>query len=137
MGRHARPKDDDHDPKLDKGLERKSNRGLVWLFFSLGFIIVLLSSVAILFPGLIISIVDVNLFGEPFEIGTLGIPFIIVNVIVFTLISLHLKQRLPKIFTNISEKIFSFDLSKRNSFVILSIILTIYIATSANELSIN
>ena len=81
--------------------------------------------------------VDVNLFGDPFEIGTIGIPFIIVNVIVFSLIFLHLKQRLPKIFTIISEKIFSFDLSKRNSFIILGIILAIYIATSANELSTN
>ena len=137
MGKHSKSKDDDQDPKFDNDFKRKSNIGLVWLFFSLGFGIILLSSVAILFPGLIISMVDVNLFGDPFEIGTIGIPFIIVNVIVFSLIFLHLKQRLPKIFTNISEKIFSFDLSKRNSFIMLGIILAIYIAISANELSTN
>ena len=83
MGKHSKSKDDDQDPKFDNDFKRKSNIGLVWLFFSLGFGIILLSSVAILFPGLIISMVDVNLFGDPFEIGTIGIPFIIVNVIVF------------------------------------------------------
>ena len=140
MGKHSKSNRDDIDeqnPKSNKDFERKPNSTVVWFICSIGIFVVLLSSVSIVFPGLIISIVDVNLFGEPFEIGTMGIPFIIINIIVFSLILLHLKKRLPEIFTIISEKIFSFDLSKRNSFVILGIILTIYIATSANELSIN
>ena len=140
MGKHSKSKPDDSDkknPKLNENFKRNPNGLIVWVICSIGIFVVLLSSVSIVFPGLIISIVDVNLFGEPFEIGTMGIPFIIINIIVFSLILLHLKKRLPEIFTIISEKIFSFDLSKRNSFVILGIILTIYIAISANELSIN
>ena len=140
MGKHSKSKPDDSDkknPKLNENFKRNPNGLIVWFICAIGIFVVLLSSVSIVFPGLIISIVDVNLFGEPFEIGTMGIPFIIINIIVFSLILLHLKKRLPEIFTIISEKIFSFDLSKRNSFVILGIILTIYIATSANELSIN
>ena len=140
MGKHSKSKPDDSDkknPKLNENFKRNPNGLIVWFICAIGIFVVLLSSVSIVFPGLIISIVDVNLFGEPFEIGTMGIPFIIINIIVFSLIFLHLKKRLPEIFTIISEKIFSFDLSKRNSFVILGIILTIYIAISANELSIN
>ena len=140
MGKHSKSKPDDSDkknPKLNENFKRNPNGLIVWFICAIGIFVVLLSSVSIVFPGLIISIVDVNLFGEPFEIGTMGIPFIIINIIVFSLILLHLKKRLPEIFTIISEKIFSFDLSKRNSFVILGIILTIYIAISANELSIN
>ena len=140
MGKHSKSKPDDSDkknPKLNENFKRNPNGLIVWFICAIGIFVVLLSSVSIVFPGLIISIVDVNLFGEPFEIGTMGIPFIIINIIVFSLILLHLKKRLPEIFTIISEKIFSFDLSKRNSFVILGIILAIYIATSANELSIN
>ena len=140
MGKHSKSKPDDSDkknPKLNENFKRNPNGLIIWVICAIGIFVVLLSSVSIVFPGLIISIVDVNLFGEPFEIGTMGIPFIIINIIVFSLILLHLKKRLPEIFTIISEKIFSFDLSKRNSFVILGIILTIYIATSANELSIN
>ena len=140
MGKHSKSKPDDSDkknPKLNENFKRNPNGLIVWFICAIGIFVVLLSSVSIVFPGLIISIVDVNLFGEPFEIGTMGIPFIIINIIVFSLIFLHLKKRLPEIFTIISEKIFSFDLSKRNSFLVLGIILAIYVATSANELSIN
>ena len=140
MGKHSKSKPDDSDkknPKLNENFQRNPSSSIVWFICAIGIFVVLLSSVSIVFPGLIISIVDVNLFGEPFEIGTMGIPFIIVNIIVFSLILLHLKKRLPEIFTTISEKIFSFDLSKRNSFLVLGIILAIYVATSANELSTN
>lgn len=137
MGKHSRSnnKKEKYDSDFDSDVERASNNSIVLIIFSLGFIVVLLSSVSIVFPGLIISIIDVNLFGESFEIGTMGIPFIIVNVVVFSLIVLHLKHRLPDIFTIISEKIFSFDLSKKNSLIFLIIILAIYIASSASELS--
>ena len=94
------------DSNLDNQVEKNSNNLISLIVFSLGFIVVLLSSVSIVFPGLIISIVDVNPFGESFEIGVMGIPFIIVNVIVFSLILLYLKQRLPEIFTSISKKNF-------------------------------
>ena len=124
------------DSNLYNHVEKNSNNSISLIIFSLGFIVVLLSSVSIVFPGLVISIVDVNPFGESFEIGVMGIPFIIVNVIVFSLILLYLIQRLPGIFTSISEKIFSFDLSKKNSLVFLIIILGIYVASSANELTI-
>ena len=113
MGKHSKSKPDDSDkknPKLNENFKRNPNGLIVWVICSIGIFVVLLSSVSIVFPGLIISIVDVNLFGEPFEIGTMGIPFIIINIIVFSLILLHLKKRLPEIFTTISEKIFSFDL---------------------------
>jgi hypothetical protein len=124
------------DSNLYNHVEKNSKNSISLIIFSLGFIVVLLSSVSIVFPGLVISIVDVNPFGESFEIGAMGIPFIIVNVIVFSLILLYLKQRLPEIFTSISEKIFSFDLSKKNSLIFLIIILAIYVASSANELTI-
>jgi len=124
------------DSNLVNRVEKNSNNSISLIIFSVGFIVVLLSSVSVVFPGLVISIVDVNPFGESFEIGVMGIPFIIVNVIVFSLILLYLIQRLPGIFTSISEKIFSFDLSKKNSLVFLIIILGIYVASSANEVTI-
>ena len=124
------------DSNLVNRVEKNSNNSISLIIFSVGFIVVLLSSVSVVFPGLVISIVDVNPFGGSFEIGVMGIPFIIVNVIVFSLILLYLIQRLPGIFTSISEKIFSFDLSKKNSLVFLIIILAIYVASSANELTV-
>ena len=138
MGKHSgsNNKKEKHDLNLDSDVEKNCNNSIGLIIFSLGFIVILLSIVSVIFPGLIISIVDVNRFGESFEMGAIGTPFIIANVVVFSLIALHLKHRLPNIFTNISEKIFSFDLSQKNSLLFLIIILGIYIAASANELSI-
>ena len=137
MGKHpnSNNKKEKHNLDLDSDVEKNSNNSTGLIIFSLGFIVILLSIISIIFPGLIISIVDVNLFGESFEMGAIGIPFIITNVIIFSLIALHLKHRLPSIFTIISEKIFSFDLSKKNSLVFLIMILIIYVAISANELT--
>jgi len=140
MGKHSKSKsndnnDENQNPGFNNNFERELNTPIVWLVCSTGIFVVFLSLISVAFPGLIISLVDVNPFGEPFEIGAMGIPLIIVNVIVFSLIVLGLKHRLPNEFTDIIQKILSFDLSKKNSFIILIIILAIYIAASANELS--
>ena len=139
MGKHSKSKPDEIDeqnPKSDKGFERKSNSAIIWVICSIGIFVVSFSLISVVFPGLIISIVDTNLFGETFEIGTMGIPFLIVNVIIFSLIALGIKQRLPNAFTDVIQRILSFDISKRNSFLILIIILLIYVVVTVNELSI-
>ena len=141
MAKHSKSKsndnnDENQNPGFNNNFERELNTPIVWLVCSTGIFVVFLSLISVAFPGLIISLVDVNPFGEPFEIGAMGIPLIIVNVIVFSLIVLGLKHRLPNVFTDLIQKILSFDLSKKNSFIILIIILAIYIAATANELSI-
>ena len=140
MGKHSRSKnnnDGEQNSEVNNVIQRKINNPVIWLICSIGIFVVLLSLISVVFPGLIISVVDTNLFGEVFELGAMGIPLIIVNIIIFSLIILGLKEKLPRVFTNIIEKILSFDLSKRNSFIILIIILAIYVVTSVNELSIN
>ena len=139
MGKHSKSNRDDIDeqnPKSNKDFERKPNSTVVWFICSIGIFVVSFSLISVVFPGLIISIVDTNLFGETFEIGVMGIPFLIVNVIIFSLIVLGIKQRLPNAFTDIIQKILSFDISKKNSFGILIIILSIYVVVTVNELSI-
>ena len=139
MGKHSKSNRDDIDeqnPKSNKDFERKPNSTVVWFICSIGIFVVSFSLISVVFPGLIISIVDTNLFGETFEIGAMGMPFLIVNVVIFSLIVLGIKQRLPNAFTDVIQKILSFDISKRNSFLILIIILLIYVVVTVNELSI-
>ena len=139
MGKHSKSNRDDIDeqnPKSNKDFERKPNSTVVWFICSIGIFVVSFSLISVVFPGLIISIVDTNLFGETFEIGAMGMPFLIVNVVIFSLIVLGIKQRLPNAFTDVIQRILSFDISKRNSFVILIIILLIYVVVTVNELSI-
>ncbi len=139
MVKHRRTKsnkeDENQDPEFSRNFDGSKNNSLVLFIFGIGFFVILLSLISVIFPGLIISIVDVNLFGDDFEIGTMGIPLIIVNTIVFSLIGLGLKHKLPDKFTKIIQKILAFDISRKNSFVFLFIILAIYIASSASELS--
>jgi hypothetical protein len=139
MGKHSKSKPDENEEQnieFNKNFGKKENISFVWIICPIGIFVVLFSLISVVFPRLIISLVDTNLFGETFEIGVIGIPLIIVNIIIFSLILLGIKQRLPKSFTNAIQKILSFDLSKRNSFVILIVILSVYVAITANELSI-
>ena len=83
MGKHSKSKPDDSDkknPKLNENFKRNPNGLIVWVICSIGIFVVLFSLISVVFPGLIISVVDVNPFGEPFEIGAMGIPLLIVNI---------------------------------------------------------
>ncbi len=140
MGKHSKSKSKDDEKNNDSELNREklqSNDSIVIPIFAIGFTVILLSLVSVIFPGLIIFIIGDHEFLEPSEIGAMGLPFIITNIIIFSLIILHLKHILPDSFVRYCKRILSFDLSRRNSLVFLIIILIIYIATSANELSIN
>ena len=67
MGKHSKSKPDDIDeqnPKSNKGFERKPNSAVIWFICSIGIFVVSFSLISVVFPGLIISIVDTNLFGE-------------------------------------------------------------------------
>ena len=141
MGKHSKFKSND-DNKDNKNSELNSNPSIstnnsfVWLIFIIGFAVILLSIVSVIFPGFILSIFGDDEFLEPQEIGPMGIPLILINIIIFSLIILHYLQKLPHSFVEFCQKILSSDLSKKNSLIFLIIILGIYISVSVNELSI-
>ena len=67
---------------LEKELENgRINTSIVYILFTLGFFVIFLSIISIVFPGLIISIVGDGEFIDPFEIGQMGILFVIVNIV--------------------------------------------------------
>ena len=96
--------------------------------------IVLLCCVSIIFPALISS--TNSEFSElpfyttqvdPFEIGTLAIPFVTINVIVLLVGIIYHKKKYS------INKIFNFDVSKKITFIIISIILSSYIFATISE----
>ena len=138
MGKHRRVKSDENsNSKLENNDQVGTNKTIVWAIFSVGFIVILLSICSAVFPGLLISVSGDAEFLEPFEISPIGAPIIAINITIISLIILYNKQLLPKSLTDGIEKIFSFELSNKNSLVFLIIILAIYISISASELSIN
>ena len=110
---------------------------IAWPIGIIGIVVILLNLISIVSPGLIVSLTDNNEFLELFEIGAMGIPLLITNIIIFSFFILHFKHFLPESFENKIRKILSYDISYKNSLVLLIIILAIYVSISANELTIN
>ena len=129
-----------------KKTEIKSNEGknyqiIPWVVFIFSISIVLISFVSVMFPGLILVSDTVKIPGidpvtpDPFEIGVWSIGVIISSLITFGLAFLYFKNKLPKFLSSFFEKLFTFEISKKVSFVIFIVLLIIYISASSTELS--
>ena len=121
MGKHSRFKSDDkknnENSELNSNPTINRNNSFVWFIFIIGFTVILLSIVSVVFPALILSIFGDSEFLEPGEIGPIGIPLILTNIIIFSLIILYYLQRLPHSFVEFCQKILSLDLSRKNSLI--------------------
>ena len=102
--------------------------------FAFSVSIVLLCCVSVIFPALILS--TNSEFSElpfytpqvdPFEIGVLTIPFLILNGIVLLIGIVYYKKNYSL------NGLFNFDVSKKNTAVIITIILLAYIITAVPE----
>jgi len=106
--------------------------GIITIFF------VSLVTLSLIFPSLFSSI-----FGKfssnlsPFEIGILGIPVILSNIILLSFGMMYYKEKLPSNISNTINKIRTFEISKKQSSIVLIVILSIYIGMSIPELSLN
>ena len=106
--------------------------GIVTIFF------VVLTIISIIFPSLFS-----NIFGKfssnllSYEIGILGIPVIISNLVLLSFGFLYYKKKLPSIVSISINRIRSFEISKKSSLIILVIIFSIYIGFSIPELSLD
>jgi len=103
--------------------------GIVTIFF------VSLTIITIIFPSLFSST-----FGKfstsliPYEIGILGIPVILSNLIFFIFGITYYKKKLPSSISNSINRIRMFEIPKKPTMIILLIIFGIYIGTSTPEL---
>jgi len=106
--------------------------GITTIFF------VVLTIISIIFPSLFS-----NIFGKfssnllSYEIGILGIPVIISNLVLLSFGFLYYKQKLPGIVSTSINRIRSFEISKKSSLIILVVIFSIYIGFSVPELSLD
>ncbi len=106
--------------------------GIVSVFF------VGLTVITIIFPSLFSSV-----FGKfssnliSYELGILGMPLVVSNVVLILFGVLYVKKKLPDTISNYIDKIREFEIPKKPSFIILLIIFSIYIGFSIPELSID
>ena len=118
---------------MNKNLISKSSL-LSYGVFVFSVSVVLLCCVSVIFPALISS--TTSEFKEfpfytpqvdPFEIGALAIPFVILNVIVLLIGIIYYKKHYSL------NRVFDFDVSKKITTVTVIIILTSYIIASVPE----
>ncbi len=118
-----------------------NNTIVPWIVFLFSFGIVLISFISVVFPALILASDTFRIPGiepvtpDPFETGVWSGGVIASSVIIFSLALLHHKKKIKPL-SALFEKIFSFEISRKISLIILVILLVIYISASAGELSV-
>jgi len=108
--------------------------------------VVIMTLISVIFPALIASnnstfqnlkeIGIVLLEVEAFQLGIWSVPLIILNVTVFILLLFYFKNKLPKLIIKSINFIFNFEVSKKISFLVIVILLSIYVGFSWQELII-
>ena len=103
--------------------------GLSTIFF------VTLAIITVVFPSLFSSI-----FGQfstgliPYEVGILGTPIIISNIVLLSFGILYYKKKFPNNILSFINKLRSFEIPKKPTLIILLIIFSVYIGVSSPEL---
>jgi len=130
-----------------KGLARteKTDSGtnsttIPWIVFLFSISIVLISFISVVFPALILATDTIRIPGiepvtpDPFETGVWSGGVVVSSIIIFSLAFLHHKKKITPL-SRLFEKVFSFEISKKISLVIMIVLLVIYVSSSAGELS--
>ena len=123
------------EEQIDKFPNKSTVLSYGVLVFSIS--IVLLCCVPIIFPALIQSITsEFSEFAfytpqvDPFEIGALAVPFVIVNLSILLIGIIYYKKHLSL------NRFFNFDVSNKIALTIVGVILSIYIILTLTEFSI-
>ncbi len=118
--------------------EKNSTKIFTYSVFLATIVIVLFSSVSIVFPALIISIASLHENDyDSFESGLLAVPLLVVNGILLGVGFAYYKKKLPTSVRKPFEFILNFEISKKITLIIGIILLSVYISFTAEELLID
>lgn len=118
----------------------RRQKTISWAVFIPTLVVVSISLITVIFPALIArttstlpDILKPDII-NPFETGSLTYPLIIINLILLGIGFLYYKKK-HQGFRKLVALIHNFDLPKKRALVIITIILVIYIAASAGQIS--
>jgi len=123
-----------------KELKQQQKDLVSWALFLVAFVIVLITSTSVLFPAFLLKSLGgfENLSGiNPFETGIWTYPFLLTNFIVFGMLILYLKNKLPRLITVPVKLLFNLEISAQVAFFVITILLGFYIIFTVNELTNN
>jgi len=108
---------------------------IIVFVFSLG--VILTTLISLLFPALLVTSVIGSESGvNPFELGAWTVPFLSVNFAILVFGVLYYRRLLPHLISKSLNSLFNFEVSKKTSIIVFSIIIGLYITLSAGELSL-
>jgi len=110
---------------------------VTWAVFLFTLFTVLLSLITAIFPALLLRSFggfEDNVGINSYEIGIWAFPLLVTNLVVFGLWFLYVKHKLPKKITKSIKFIFSFEVSPKVAFFVVTILIGSYIVFSIGEL---
>jgi len=112
-------------------------RFLSWAVFLATFAVVLINLITVVFPALLMGSltgtkfpVTINLF----ETGVWTYPLLVSNLIIFGIMILYFKNKLPSTIKKSIKFISNFEVSKEVAFLVITILLGTYIALSVGDI---
>jgi len=117
---------------------KNSTKIFTYSAFLATIVIVLFSSVSIVFPALIISVASLHENDyDLFEPGLLAVPLLVVNAILLGVGFAYYKKKLPASIRKPIEFILNFEISKKVALIVGIILLSVYISFTVEELLID
>src|SRR3989304_2319801 len=118
---------------------QKQNTGIVsYAVFVFALVIVLVNTVSLVFPSLIVTLVDGSgLVDESFELGVLFLPLLVTNISVLIFGILYYLKKLPSLVQNGINFIRNFEISPSIATIVFAAIIFSYIGLSMEDLSID
>lgn len=128
------------EPPLEEQVEPVENKSIISLAaFAFSIAIVFISIIPIVFPALLVSsassLDEISI--NPWEMGGLAIPLIVINVLFLLFGIAYFKNQLPIWVKKLVHNLLNFDVSKKIALIVLGVILLIYTTASAVELGQN
>jgi len=107
--------------------------------FIFSLIVVVASLVSVIFPTFIIRLTSASTTGPVslFDVGTLALPVVALNVLIFGLGILYYKKNLPNYIIKSIKFILNFEISRRIAIIVIVFVLGIYVILTINQLTID
>lgn len=123
---------------MERQAKQEKQRLIPMIARTLMLIIAVLSTIGLVFPALYAHLVlDLETEINPFEPGVLAYYVLGANLTVLAFAILYYKNLLPKMVQNALKFIIKFDISNKISLIALTVIFSIYISLTFEELFIN
>lgn len=116
-------------------MEQLKSDKISYLAFAFAFVIIFISLISVIFPSLVVTLLDESGFETtPFEIGTMAIPVLVANFSLLLFGILFYKKKLPSQIEKLSNFVRNFEVSRDVAILAFVGLIFLYIGYFMNDL---